>query len=151
MCLTKTKCMSIKVICLPSRRMGLLLYMWRPSVATLTWLACCWTEDLRLTLKQGWVPNLSCEFISKRQHNVHLLLCPPHWLNTLRSNVSAVTSTKGSSLLSSPLVTADVNLSLMLLFSVRTSVASGLNSLGGHVTSVWCYFDVCQLAGQSWY
>ena len=29
--------------------------MWRLSVATLTWSACCWTGALRLMLKHGWV------------------------------------------------------------------------------------------------
>lgn len=49
------------LICSPLCRMGSLLYMLHPSAATLTWSACYWTEDLRLTLKRGQVSRPSSE------------------------------------------------------------------------------------------
>lgn len=63
------KCV-LYIICSPLCRMGSLLYMLHPSVATLTWLACYWTEDLRLMLKRGQVSRLT--------HDSYIFfLCPP--------------------------------------------------------------------------
>lgn len=132
------KCV-LYIICSPLCRMGSLLSMLHPSVATLTWSACYWTEDLRLMLKRGQVSRLT--------HDSYIFfLCPPSLMKP--SQVKFLSSVHEgqritSSLSSSPLVRADVKLNLVLLF-----IDPGGSWIKFTVISVWHYFVVCQLAGQ---